>query len=453
MTKPQLKLAILILILPLTVAAKTPKLFPGYFLNMQGDTVKCNFEIESWSRNPLVVHASNAKGPLELRPEETMGFGVYGYSDYTSGNVTYHSAPINGTNLPDKFSDKTETKWCFLKSLANGKFNLYKLVTPERIIFFVSDHGTVPTELVYRVAFRDNQELEDLSFHDALISYFNEEGMGETYDGRIRRAKYKEDDLLGLVKILDGNQMSNSHAGRKSSGFESFVLGGARMYTFPSSFNGTHSLTEQFSVNNHFSPALGPLAGFGVYYNLSPQTEKFWLGLSVDYSSYEVSVTKSGTSGRHFSQNAWDSANYSEHMHGSNAFATLNLFTYYVLNPDNKVRYYLKAGVWYSFSVSSNSDIYSDYTAQSFAKSNGIPGPVNNSAGQATLVELSKSFGDFLIGTGAALGQNRLELYCYLPSFTGRFNGTGTKFKIGSLSLAYIYGFKWGHHSNAMAFR
>ena len=102
-------LLVLALLFPFSLMAKNLKLHPGYYLNQQGDTVKCDIELADWNRNPSAVHAVGSNGALDLSPEETKGFGVYGYVDYISEKVTYHSAKVTGTELQEKFSDSMAT--------------------------------------------------------------------------------------------------------------------------------------------------------------------------------------------------------------------------------------------------------------------------------------------------------------------------------------------------------
>jgi hypothetical protein len=435
MLKSKLTHIALVFLIPLSVLAQDHKLYPGYYLNEQGDTVKCSIEFGDWNKNPTVVHAVGPQGTLDLRPEDTTSFGVYGYEDYVSAHVTYHPGGITGTNLPDTFSDSLETTSCFLKMLSNGIFGLYKLVTAQRIVFFISDHGGDPRELIYRVALKDNQIIEDEDYREALRSLFNKEGMGAKYEVRISRTTYQEGDLLSLVKILNGGGGGISYANKQTAPFELFAFAGGQAYQFPTAFNGT------YSVNNHFQPALSPLLGVGMFYNLSSHSGMFKLGLSTAYSSYRVSQSASGVVGQFFSQNFYDSTTYSERMYASNAFATVNLFLVYVMNPEDKIKFYLKGGIGYSYSVKKISDVYSQYKGISTGRSNGRPPGTQNVSGQNTIITISRTIGNLLTGAGVGLVRNQLELCYSLPSKTGLFDGTGTKFKIGTLSLAYGFTF------------
>jgi len=319
---------ILAMLFPFTLMAKNIKLRPGYYINQQGDTVKCNIELRDWSKNPSVVEAVGSNGSLELRPEETRGFGVYGLADYTSAQVTYHSAMITGTNFGEKFSDKMDTAWCFLKLLSNGNVALYELKTNQRIVFFISGHGGTLSELVYRVAMKDNQLVEDRQYQQTLLALFIKEGMGTKYEEHIARTDYKENEMVSLMKLLNGS--SNKVLYKKSGTLEPIVFAGGIAYIFPTHFAAV------FSSENHFPTSVSPMIGLGMVYNLSPYSGKVKIGLSAAYSSYKVSDDRSGVNGWFSSQNFYDTTTYNEHTFGSNSFVSLNLFATYVLNPQSK---------------------------------------------------------------------------------------------------------------------
>jgi hypothetical protein len=434
------KLVLLGLLFPFTLLAGNLKLHPGYYLNQHGDTVKCNIELGDWNRNPSSFHVAGSDGSQDFGPQDTKGFGVYDYADYVSAQVTYHSATTAGTNFTDRYSDKVDSSLCFLKLLTRGMVDLYVLETNQRTVYFISTHGSAPVELVYRVAMKDNALIEDRHYQQTLQALFDREGMGTKYEGRIEQANYNERDLISLVKLISGNNSNPHDTHNKKGDFKPYVFAGGQASIFPSSFDGA------YSTNNHFSPSASLLAGIGLLYNLSPNSGKFKLGLSVVYSSYNISENKSGVKGRYFSDNFWDTTTYTEHIHSSNAFVTGNFFFMYVLNPDATLKYYLKAGTWYSFSVKNHSDIYSDYTRTRKGTINGLPPTTDTGGGEAYLLGISKSFGNILAGAGVSFGKNQVELAYSLPSFTGRFNGTGTKFKIGSVSLTYGYLFGGTNH-------
>ena len=430
-------LLVLALLFPFSLMAKNLKLHPGYYLNQQGDTVKCDIELADWNRNPSAVHAVGSNGALDLSPEETKGFGVYGYVDYISAKVTYHSATVTGTDFPEKFSDSLATNRCFLKLLTKGNVDLYELKTSERTVFFIRDHGSDPFELLYRVARKENQLVEDKHYQQTLRAMFNNEGMGTKYDAQIERAAYKESDLLPIVKILNGS--SNNYFSKQSQTLEPILFAGGLSYMFPSPFTGL------YATNNHFSSAMSPLVGIGLLYNMSPYSGKSKVGLSLAYSGYTLDKTTSGVIGHYYSQNYWDTTSYKEHFHGSNAFVTLNFFLMYVLNPDAKVKYFLKAGTWYSFSIKKDANVYSDYTTTTTGIANGLPPTTTEDAGEKSILNVSKSFGSILVGAGLSFGRSQVGLDYALPSYTGRFNGSGEKFKIGTISLAYGYSFGRKH--------
>jgi hypothetical protein len=112
------------------------KLFPGYYLLKNGDTVQCQLEFGDWNMNPQSIQVQVGTETRNFKPEEIGGFGVTGYSDYISATVTYHTSPVSGNYIPELLSDSTETGSCFLKVLDNGPYPLYDLLTQSRVYFF-----------------------------------------------------------------------------------------------------------------------------------------------------------------------------------------------------------------------------------------------------------------------------------------------------------------------------
>jgi len=89
--------------------------------------------------------------------------------------------------------------------------------------------------------------------------------------------------------------------------------------------------------------------------------------------------------------------------------------------------------------------VYTDYKTSDISTAWGHPPTTSEGSGEKAIIAVPKSFGNLLVGGGVIFGRSQVGVDYGLPSFTGRFNGTGTKFKIGTLSLAYGYSFGKKH--------
>jgi hypothetical protein len=95
---------ILIVLLCSNVSAfsnSTP--FPGYYISSEGDSVLCDFKFNDWRNTPNTITVTVGNKTQTFASSEIKGFGVYGYGDYISANVSYHPGDISGTDLPDMY--------------------------------------------------------------------------------------------------------------------------------------------------------------------------------------------------------------------------------------------------------------------------------------------------------------------------------------------------------------
>src|SRR5664279_106427 len=84
------------------------KVFPGYYIDLKGDSVHCNVDFNDWNMNPNIIRVQVNSSWKEFSPEEIKGFGVYGYDDFTSARVSFHTNPISGKDFPENFSDSMD---------------------------------------------------------------------------------------------------------------------------------------------------------------------------------------------------------------------------------------------------------------------------------------------------------------------------------------------------------
>jgi hypothetical protein len=94
------------LILIAQTAYSNIKLFPGYYITLNGDSVFCKIEFTDWHRNPATIQVEVNNEKRTLDPADNKGFGVTGYGDYKAATISYHINPTTGLNLPEKFSDR-----------------------------------------------------------------------------------------------------------------------------------------------------------------------------------------------------------------------------------------------------------------------------------------------------------------------------------------------------------
>jgi hypothetical protein len=152
-----------------------------------------------------------------LGVKDIRGFGVTGYADYLTADVSYHANPISGKDIPEEFSDSLVTETCFLKILENGFYSLYDLVLSERIYLFMRYQDGAMSELVYRVRQKNDSLDEDQRYKKDLLRLFVEKDISNKYFNRIDRASYNESDISAIFRILNGNQAGAPYKSKSSA--------------------------------------------------------------------------------------------------------------------------------------------------------------------------------------------------------------------------------------------
>src|SRR5829696_6173722 len=118
------RLTLPLVILMLMSSAIEARDFPGYYVTLQGDSVKCEFQFKDWEVTPDFINVHSGITALKLYPADISGFGIYGYGDYKTYEISYHKGNYNSLDAPDTWSDNITRKYSFLKILLTGRYSL-----------------------------------------------------------------------------------------------------------------------------------------------------------------------------------------------------------------------------------------------------------------------------------------------------------------------------------------
>jgi hypothetical protein len=418
-----------------TASHATPgffKFLPGYYVAKTGDTVFCDIDFKDWSKNPATFTARVKGEEKTYAPADITAFGVIGYADFKSATVTYHPDPISGTDFPNQFSEKTETNSYFLKTVVNGPYCLYELNIPGRYIYFVSRQTGPITELVYRVKLVDQAIQEDQQYKRTLSDYFSQEGVEQKFLGSINSASYHLSDLRKLVNRLNEHRTGKAPAKQKSGGIAQFeIFGGGALHSFPT------PIFTKFAPNYRFANQVNPTGGLNYLYRFPNRFHSFALGVSIGYTQYSLTTSGSGTNYAYHSQNWNDTTKYSEILSMKRAQLEANLYAVYFFNPSGKIRPYLKLGVFESFSVSTNNDIYDSYKSSTTGIVNGVVPTKWSDQQTISLLSTKTYYVDLSVAAGIAAGRHKLELMAMIPQ--GNIaEVVADTYKVGSYSLCYF---------------
>ena len=407
-------------------AASKP--FPGYFITNNGDTVNCKIEYGDWYRNPetISVEVNNARRVLGVG--DIKGFGVEGYGDYRTAAVTYHINPINGTELPDQYSDSTMTKTVFLKVLIKGAYSLYELELTERKYFFLQKNDGAISELLYRVANKDGEIKEDRQYANLLAGLFLEEGILDKYKGKVYSAAYNS-DIPSLVKLLNGDHSSIKNVKTASGRMQVGVFAGGIINLFPS------DITGMFPHYGKIGPAGSFSGGVNLLYITAGHFEAFKVGMSIGYNRYSGTGSKTDSLVDRRDPNDWFATTYTEHLSVTNTMIMLNLYATYALNPADRTKFYLKVGLSYGIGKS-NAYVLNDYKTIGIGFNSGRDLSSSTHATEQ-VIPISNGIPNPIVGAGIENGRHKLEVSYYYPMDAS--SSSSQTFKIGMVGFNYYY--------------
>lgn len=412
-------------------------LFPGYYIDNKGDSVLCKIEYNDWNKNPgtIVVEVNNTR--KTLGPSDIKGFGVTGYGDYRSATVSYHPGPLQGNDLPEAFSDKIETKDCFLLVLVNGPYSLYELALSERFYFFISEQSSPPTELIYRARQFEMAISEDEQYKNLLSQYMIQEHLWDQESYSIKRLTYSQRKITDVVIRLN-----EAHSGKKAvptikaktraGVIQLDIFGGGVLNRFPNRFYtyfSTAKLPATFS----------PVGGLALRLVFPGHFNAFSLGLGVGYSTFKSHTTVSGTTQLDVQSSTWyTQADYTENLSVSNSLLMTNFYFMYLLPGSGKVRFYGKLGLNAEFLLKSGGNVYSNWSAN-YTEYHSTNPPYSGGSGSGVYEAVTFGSGSLSadVAIGAQAGRHKVEVAYNSPMNCG---GLGEPtFKMDSFGLYYFY--------------
>ncbi|MBL7698619.1 MAG: hypothetical protein JNK79_10680 [Chitinophagaceae bacterium] len=400
----------------------------GYYLNTNGDTVHCEFKFKDWNITPQLLEVSANGKFITLTPVEIKGFGVYGYGDYISREINYHSGNYSPLNAPDVFSDLVTTRHSFLKRVAPGKYALYELVESSHTYFFVEEDDLIK-ELVYRVKKVGMDILEDDTYKKEIFAYFSKERLGAEYSTDITNLTYNSRSIVPLFRKLNEKISGVKYKPVRRDKTEFDVFLGAVDNTFPTSIGGRYS-----EANNKFDGSTSVSGGVSVVYFAPGQFRRVAIGASLAYNSYNRAFIREDSIVNFTSIYNNRTTKYVEVFSMKNHLLMLDLFGMYFVNPLNKVKVYVKGGFNTNIGLNSRNEIYVDYASRTTGVRNGTIAIDDSETGQV-IIATRKLYFNIHGGLGLNSGKHKVEFNYYTP---GVMN-VNLLFKVKMMSVYYYF--------------
>jgi hypothetical protein len=404
-------------------------LLDGYYVNLSADTVKCKVYFKDWNRNPEVITIEDGSSKKELSFADMTAFGIPGNSEFIKKTVNVHTNPIGGF-LPDKYSDEVKETTAFLRKLVDGAYSLYELKTSKRTYFFIQQAGGEIQELVYRKKQTETQFFEDEQYKAQLVLLVTQKGLPDAVKGKANVVAYESDGLTEIVSLLNGyvNTGIKKLSGKKVISFEFFA--GGSMYLFPSAIQDVHD--EQIKLKSAFSPAIG----LSFTYFFPSGFNRLGITLSVGYSSFKSSFTKTDSINTVHSVNWYSNTKYHEEISIKESFLRPAISVIYILNPLSKAKFYLKAGAVYNIPLK-EAQVMVDYSSNTTSVRNGIVQTPSAENYSTPYIDLNLVRLGIITGAGVSIGRHRLEAEYAIPTNMSTNLNKNTNFSIGSIGLTY----------------
>jgi hypothetical protein len=407
------------------------QLLPGYYLNKSGDSISCKIEYGDWRVTPRTINIEVNNEKRTLGADDIKGFGVFGYSEYKTVSVSYHTNPIEGTLLPEKYSDSSVTENTFLKVLIKGKYSLYEFQSIERKYFFIQKNDGAISELVYRVAAKDGEITEDKQYVNVLAGFFLQENLLDRYRPKVYNASYNS-KISYLVSLLNGGSGGTGVQTNKTlkGEFQLALFAGAAINMFPSQLSGN------FPAEGSLRSAGSAVAGISLLYIVPQRFQSLKFGLSLGYNHYHSSGgSKSDSVGDRADLNDYALTNYTTNLSLTNTVIFANIYAAYTINPLDKIKCFVKAGLSFS-EGKKNLTAIDNYTTKTVGNRSG-----RDISGSGQGSEQVGSISDFLfnplVGAGIETGRHRLEICYYHPWDAA--NHQYEVFRIGMTAIYYSY--------------
>ncbi|HZH37515.1 MAG TPA: hypothetical protein VEX65_09575, partial [Flavisolibacter sp.] len=202
--------SILILVTCTSVFAQ-PKKIPGYYINLQGDSIRGYFTSYSqWNRNPSLTEFSitGTENRMILTPDNTQKFIVEGHDEYLGYKGQRLLNPIEDALLDNQESygslnDSTQMIQTFLRlAKRTAEAELYVLNDGKRFNLFYRLPGQSPVELRYKKALIKNRVNEMAEYRQQLDQLFSAIIEQKNLSRKLQKLAYKESDMVTFLESL-----------------------------------------------------------------------------------------------------------------------------------------------------------------------------------------------------------------------------------------------------------
>jgi hypothetical protein len=402
--------------------------FPGYYVTLTKDTVKCDFQFKDWEVTPDFVTVRSGNTASKLYPADILAFGIYGYGNYKTYDISYHKGNYISLDAPDTFSDSITRKHSFVKMLVTGKYSLYELTESSHAYYFYTVNDSAISELKYRIKRVGMNLKTDDTYKKTITELFAAEASAQLNNNKITKIAYSSRDIVPLFRTLN-EQVSGEKTVRKKRKLTQFDLFiGGLSHQFPTAVDGMYS-----GRLNEFDGTQSITGGLNFQWFVPANFRRLAVGASLAYSKYKAETSGTDSIKFYGSINNYRNTGYTENFKLNNTVLMLDIYSQYIFNPLNKVNVYAKGGIVTNFAIGGSQNILVNYNSSTTGVSTGVP--VSYEQSGVKTIEMRKTYYNVHAGLGLIAGSHKLEYTYYTP---GILNGA-YGFKMKMMGVHYYY--------------
>lgn len=262
---------------------KSQNKFPGYFVNLTGDTVRGNFPSYKQSEtSPFQIDFVSANGNATLTPANTKGFSITDFDTYESKHIRRMLNPIeltegfNETDTTNRFDERD----AFVRVVYNkGGVKVYEFKDLQRPNYYIQYKSDTLTELENKVYLKNNLLVEERKYRNQLNFLFLENIMqNKKLAIALEDLRYQPEELS---TFLDKVQKIKVEGGTKTKKqFDLLLITGLSMNSFEVTRRNYSFKPSMVDYPTTFAPVFG--IGINMYSrrnlgkNIATAQLKFW---------------------------------------------------------------------------------------------------------------------------------------------------------------------------------
>jgi len=334
---------------------------PGYVVTLKGDTLRGEINQKEWFGNPKSVEFKSATGVKTYTTDDISYFELLNSSIYQRYSGEISMDETNTSKLQTGIDSTKKQDVVFLRVEQNGpNVTLYSYIDAKKTRFFIGDNKTGQVkELVYRIYYLPDHgvqtRIENIyipQLYDLAIKY---NPTSEKLKSEIENATYSFPDLKSISQKLNNMSVDKKTYGGKSA-WKFFAGAGINATLFTTS-SGTSQGTKFYNAKNATSVYPAVAAGVNLYPN--PSVGKLIVRgeIMVTGAAYKNAVDL------YFNQPDIPKSDFNV----KEFLVIVNPQVIYNIYNTSDFKFFIDAGISYTFVKTSGNSIYNSYLQRTFS--------------------------------------------------------------------------------------